>query len=431
MSLDDELKNTIEEIGTATKALHDKVQAGETKSAEDRATLAKLNDRLDSLEDFKAAKEEQATKLAEIEAKQGELLTAMNRVGSDAGVGSAEKAAEYHQKLNGYIRGGEAFDAKDFGSAHPLVIGDGALKGFTLDTKLLSTDSDPDGGFVVSPDQSGRTVMIEFPSSPMRALASVQSTNKPFLEGIYDGDEPTSQETGEREGGSTDETPELGIWRVPVQDYRCNLPVTQNMLDDADLDIASWLMTKGREKMYRDQNTDFITGAGTVRGILSYADGTTRGTVEQIETLTSLKLDWKDLAGIVEEIKSEYITSDAVYLVHRRTRGVMRVLSDDQNRPLWEPSLQAGTPPMYNGYPVISAEDMPEPTSVAGNTFTAGTLPVAFGNFRRGYQIAERQAFDVLADPFTSHPKTIYKMVSRVGGKVVNFETFKLLRIKA
>jgi HK97 family phage major capsid protein len=43
--------------------------------------------------------------------------------------------------------------------------------------------------------------------------------------------------------------------------------------------------------------------------------------------------------------------------------------------------VQAGVPSTFMGYPVIEAEDMPN--------VGAGNLPIAFGNFGIGYQIAQ------------------------------------------
>ena len=50
---------------------------------------------------------------------------------------------------------------------------------------------------------------------------------------------------------------------------------------------------------------------------------------------------------------------------------------------VWQPSLAAGQPATLLGYPVVEAEDMPD--------IAANSLSIAFGNFRMGYLIAERQ----------------------------------------
>jgi len=82
-----------------------------------------------------------------------------------------------------------------------------------------------------------------------------------------------------------------------------------------------------------------------------------------------------------------------------------------------------GQPDRLLGYPVIEAEDMPD---VAG-----GAFPIAFGNFRHGYLIAERSATQVLRDPFTNKPFVHFYATKRIGGKVLDSNAIKLLKIEA
>ena len=88
---------------------------------------------------------------------------------------------------------------------------------------------------------------------------------------------------------------------------------------------------------------------------------------------------------------------------------------------LWQPSLsEAGTSTLL-GYPVTEAEDMPD--------IAAGACPIAFGNFRHGYLIAERSATQVLRDPFTNKPFVHFYATKRVGGQVLDSNAIKLLKI--
>ena len=74
------------------------------------------------------------------------------------------------------------------------------------------------------------------------------------------------------------------------------------------------------------------------------------------------------------------------------------------------------------GYPVVEAEDMPD--------IGAGTFPIAFGNFRHDYLIAERSATQVLRDPFTNKPFVHFYATKRVGGQVLDGNAIKLLKIE-
>ena len=72
--------------------------------------------------------------------------------------------------------------------------------GLTMDErKALSVGLDPNGGYTVTPDTSGRMVSKVFETSPMRQVASKQNIGTDSLEGMYDLNEESRgwvEETG-------------------------------------------------------------------------------------------------------------------------------------------------------------------------------------------------------------------------------------------
>jgi len=56
-------------------------------------------------------------------------------------------------------------------------------------------------------------------------------------------------------------------------------------------------------------------------------------------------------------------------------------------------------------------------------------IPIAFGNFRSGYLIAERKVTSILRDPFTNKPFVNFYATKRVGGQVLDSDAIKLLRV--
>ena len=86
----------------------------------------------------------------------------------------------------------------------------------------------------------------------------------------------------------------------------------------------------------------------------------------------------------------------------------MRKLKTADGAFLWQPGLVEGQPRPLLGYPVVEAEDMPD--------IAANALPIAFGNFKAGYLIAERSATQILRDPFTNKPFVHFYATKRVGG---------------
>ncbi len=72
------------------------------------------------------------------------------------------------------------------------------------------------------------------------------------------------------------------------------------------------------------------------------------------------------------------------------------------------------------GFPLVEAEDMP--------SIGANSLSIAFGDFRRGYLVVDRQGVSVLRDPFSAKPYVLFYTTKRVGGGVADFDAIKLLK---
>ena len=72
------------------------------------------------------------------------------------------------------------------------------------------------------------------------------------------------------------------------------------------------------------------------------------------------------------------------------------------------------------GFTLLDAEEMPD---VAANTFS-----IAFGDFRRGYLIVDRQGVRVLRDPYSAKPYVLFYTTKRVGGGVQDYEAIKLMK---
>lgn len=96
-------------------------------------------------------------------------------------------------------------------------------------------------------------------------------------------------------------------------------------------------------------------------------------------------------------------------------------LKDSQGRPLYLPSLREGTPGTLIGFPMIEAEHMP---AVSTNSF-----PMAFGNWQRGYTIADRSGVEILRDPYTKKGFVQFYIRKRVGGTVRNSDAIKVLKV--
>lgn len=296
------------------------------------------------------------------------------------------------------------------------------------ETKALSVGSDPDGGYVVDPDTSGRIIMKQYETSPVRQYASVQVISTDALEGLFDLDEAASgwvSETGSRAETST---PQLKAWRIPVHEQYAEPRATQKLLDDAYIDMESWLAAKVAEKFSRVENAAFVSGdgVGKPRGFLTYTAGSTNpGNIVQFATgvnggFAAAPAGGDKLISMVYGLKTNY-RNNGVWFMNRATTGGVRLLKNSDGSYIWQPAIAAGQPATLLGYPVATFDDMADYT-------TTGALAIAFGDLAQAYQIVDRLGIRVLRDPFTAKPYVKFYTTKRVGGDVVNFEAINILK---
>ncbi len=302
--------------------------------------------------------------------------------------------------------------------------------------KAMSVGSDADGGYLVTPDTTGRMVKKIFETSDIRRIANVQGISTDKLEGMEDLEEAGAGWVGETESRSETSTPKLGEWEIPVHEMYAEPRATQKLLDDASVDVEAWLGDKVGMRFGRIENSAFVTGNGIrkPRGFASYetalddGNGVAWGKIGYVLSggngtfAASNPADRiHDLVGL---LKAAYLAG-AVFVTKRQVITLIRKFKDGQGQYLWQPSLVLGEPEQLAGYPIVRAEDLAAPAA------DAGALSLWFGNFAEGYQIVDRQGTRTLRDPFTSKPFVKFYSTRRVGGAVVNFEAIKAMKFSA
>lgn len=210
-----------------------------------------------------------------------------------------------------------------------------------------------------------------------------------------------------------------------------NPAASQQMLDDAMFDVEAWLADEIAREFARAEGKAFVSGTGVDQplGFLASPNATTAdgtramGTLQTIGTGVSAAFPATNpadkLIDLVQSLRSPY-RQGAVFVMNSSTASAIRKFKTADGAFLFQPSLQAGTPATLLGYPLIEADDMPD---VAANS-----LSIAFGNFKAGYVIAERNATTILRDPFTHKPYVHFYATKRIGGQVTNSESIKLLK---
>lgn len=398
-ALTEELQKTVSDFrGYVEKEISEMKTKG-VVSPETTESLEKANRRIDELEAV---------------IKRASVMSKDTAYG-DGSVSLTEEQVAYKTAFLNYLRKGN-----DHGLAD-------------LALKAMSVGSDADGGYLVTPDSSGRIVKKVFEASPMRGIASVETISTDALEGLADLDEVSFGWVSETGARSETSTAQLGKWRIPVHEMYAEPKATQKLLDDAVVDVGAWLEGKIAQKFTRAENASFWTGngVGKPQGLTAYPTAATAdssrpwGTLEHINTTAngdfgSTAATAQDkLIDIVYALKQEY-RSGARFACPRAVVAKIRKFKESTtNGYIWQPGL-GGQPATILGFPLTEAEDMP--------ALGTGSLSLAFGNFAETYQIVDRIGIRVLRDPYTTKGYVKFYATKRVGGGVVNFESMKFLR---
>lgn len=296
----------------------------------------------------------------------------------------------------------------------------------------MSVGSDPDGGYTVTPDTSGRIIKKIYETSPMRQVASVTTIGTDRLEGFNDLGEGTAGWVGETQARPATGTPQLGKWEIPVHEMYAFPMVTQKLLDDSMFDIEAWLADKTSDKFIRTENAAFLNGDGILkpRGLLTYTTAATAdatrawGTFQHVATGTSAGFGTTTngtdkLIDLVYSVKAGY-RANANFMMSRSSVAGVRKLKDGQGNYAWQPSVTALSGGTLLGFNIVEAEDMP--------VIAADSLSIAFGDFREAYQIVDRIGIRVLRDALTNKPYVGFYTTKRVGGDAIHFEAVKFLK---
>lgn len=324
---------------------------------------------------------------------------------------AADLDAPHQKAFNAYLRSGD----------------DDGLRSLDIESKAMSSAVGADGGYLVSPQTSETVAKVLLSAASIRSAATVVNVESSSFDVLIDrGDVGAGWAT--ETGASTETTTStLEKISIPLNELAAMPKISQRLLDDSAFDVEEWLAGRIAEKFARSEAAAFVSGNGTdkPRGFMDYAKvanaSWTWGNIGYIASGAAAAISSTDpLVDMIYALGSEY-RAGAIWVMNSKTAAVLRKLKDADGRYLWSDGFAAGEPARLLGYPVLVSEDMPD--------IAANAHPVAFGNFKSGYTIAERPDLRVLRDPFSAKPNVLFYATKRVGGAVSDFAAIKVLRI--
>lgn len=293
--------------------------------------------------------------------------------------------------------------------------------------KALLIGSDPSAGYLTSIEYGREIIKGITEFSPIRAEATVRSTSGTEINFPKRTVLPDTHWIGEISERVEDESAEYGLEKLTPHEMISFKKVSLQQLEDSVFNLAEELGEAFGEAMGLKEGTGFISGSGVLQpeGILVNPD------VGETETLVASVIGPNDIQAFPYTIgrgyrrNGKWYMNDTTIAAIRLLRADVAAEGDGLGPFLWQNSLIGGEPPTLAGYPVISCPDMPD---IADNAW-----PIAFGDMRKAYLIADRIIFTIqeLRERYAEYGMIGYIARKRVDGQVVLPAAIRKLKIKA
>ncbi|MHA6645639.1 phage major capsid protein [Mesorhizobium sp. A623] len=298
----------------------------------------------------------------------------------------------------------------------------------------LTTQSDPDGGYLVPEETEAGIDRVLGTVSTIRSLARVINISTDTYKKLVNMGGATSGWVGEEQARGETATPVMREIAINTGEIYAMPGTTQRTLDDARIDVATWLADEVSIEFAEQEGAAFASGNGInkPRGILaydtvanaSYAWGkigfVASGKADGFLAPTTSVSPADTLIDLYYALKSGY-RNGAAWLMSDATMNSVRKFKDAEGAYVWAPPSGPAGVATILGKPVHTDDNM----DVVGS----GKFPIALGDFSRAYLIVDRIGIRVLRDPYTSKGNVLFYTTKRVGGGMVNFEALKLLKI--
>lgn len=405
------------EYKTTNDARIEAVRKGASTEALD-AKLASMDQHIDALTDAKARIERLETKLA----RPGSY-------GNDKDSGETRESAEYKAAFFSWMR-----NPTDSERKNALQAAGKSLETKARETKAAAvvTSTGASGGFAL-PEQIERTIArLSVDISPIRQIATVRTVGTSDYKELFDINGAGFEWLGETDTRNQTNTPDLAEVAPTFGMASAKPQVSEESLDDLFFNVEDWLNMSVAETLSAGEGAAFVSGNGTKKptGFLGGPTPVTTvdasrafGTLQYIAggQAAAMPTSLDTFLDIIYSLRARY-RNNAQWVTNKLVLASLRKYKEaTTNAYMWSGPTAAGQPSTFFGYPITEAEDMP---AVAANAF-----PIAFGDFREGYLIADRVGMRITRDEITTPGYVKFYVRRRTGGKLRNTQAIKLLKI--
>ena len=331
---------------------------------------------------------------------------------------SKQMMEDFMAKAGSPFTGGSTSSRPDNGETKQFLTFMRSGREADLQQKSMSAGSDPDGGYLLPTQLDNELNKYLRQLSPMRQLARVVQVGGGELKLPFAHTRAATAWTGETSARANTAAPALKMLTIPTCEIFASPAITQTLLDDNVFDLQNWLVEELAQAFGDAEGAAFINGDGVAkpRGLFTYdvlADTDATRSHDKFQFVpTGVAGGFAPSSPADALIRLAYslfpaYRANASWLMSPEVLEECRKFRSSTGEYLWEPSVAAGQPPTFLGYPIFEDVNIP--------AIASGSLSVAFGDFKRAYTITDRSTA-MLRDPFTQKPYVVFYTTKRLGG---------------
>jgi len=298
-----------------------------------------------------------------------------------------------------------------------------ARSGMEQELRTLDGSTDTDGGILIPPTFETGILMVAFNEAEIRRACQVGSTGRDLV--IFSS--MAKPVVGWGSGTISKQNSKTGAEKMPINDLRALITISNNTLEDAEANIVAELTSAFAMALAEAEDDAFMVGTGSEQplGVMKTSSILSRfvatGVAGALFDATHNGVDC--LIEALHSLKKVY-RRRATFAFNSTTEGVIRTLKDTNGQYLWQPPVQAGTPATLLGRPIANPEGMDD--------ISAGKYPIVIGDFTQ-YKIRDRKGMTVqrLSERYADDDEIGFIIKKRVGGKPVMAEAFAPIKISA
>lgn len=294
----------------------------------------------------------------------------------------------------------------------------------TKSDNLVRFDFAASGALLMPAAISAEIIKDVIEYTPVMGLARITRTNRSDYKRRVRTSTPGGAWLAE-EVANTKTKPTYSEVSIPPQKWAARYGWSIENEKDSAYNLVGELMEAYREDFSVDFGSAFVSGngvgkpSGLVGNITSYDSG-------------GLALTSDMLIRLQAQLKEPY-HNNATWLFDRYTRAYVRSLVLSATNGLeytWEPDYTRRVATLLLGAPI----SLSRPTDLAGRVsgnFTAGEVPIIYGDFNQGYEVTMHTDMYVIDDPYSEASSFVRNLniMSRVGGSVIKSEALVQMAI--